>query len=228
MKLILAALVAVLFVSFSTAQVVFPGVVPPSLGAIPFSPAALPPTTFGLGAFGPFGGFPFGGFPGAFGAFGFGRGFFPFFGGFNPNFRRILGKRSTDEVVARPTKAFCWFQDLNSTVKCTGSFETFECGVETRLSAIKGITMRLPTLGVVPETTTFKSTPTSVLRLYSRVIDANYTFVSPRDEKPVTLALYNTFEFTEPGFYVKDTACWNKFYGVVNTTVTWFSIWYTA
>ena len=108
------------------------------------------------------------------------------------------------------------------------SFETFECGVETRLESIKGITMKLPSLGVVPEKATLKSTTTDVLRLYSRIVDSNCTFTTPRESKPVTLAIYSTPELSEPGFFIKDTACWSKFFNVVNTTITQFSLCYTA
>ena len=88
MNMIAISSLVVLLAGLSTAQIL-PGFVPPMLPAQPFSPLALPPTTFGFGV----------------GALSMGLGFpfmpffrpFPFLGGFNPNFRRVLGKRSTDE-----------------------------------------------------------------------------------------------------------------------------------
>ena len=106
--------------------------------------------------------------------------------------------------------------------------ETFECATEVRLEELKDLTIRLPNLNIVPETTTYKTTLVDILRLYSRTTESKWTFVTPSTGKEVTLSVFSTSELTASGFYVKDTTCWAKIVSLVKSVPTRFSIVYKA
>ena len=111
--------------------------------------------------------------------------------------------------------------------------EEIDCEVSTRMSELKGLTMRLPDLAVLSDTVALKSEPINVIRLYSTLAllesSSKWTFIAPRTGKPVTLTLFSTPELgDEQGFLVKDNTCWNKLFSQLNSTIAHFSLFYTA
>jgi len=174
-------------------------VVPPLPFIPPFFGGFFP--RFGLG-FGPFG----------FGGLGLGLGFgrFGLFG------RRFFGKRSAEgftESWLKANRTICRWEEARSVIRCEGE-QTFECGAEARLDEIKGITVRLPSLNMIPDvirTTGQKEVP--AVRLFSRVTGTS-TLVNPRTSKDVVLSIYSSPVITEAGWLVKDAKCYERLEGL--------------
>jgi len=205
LALLLVASVAVLV----NAQLPVPAPVPAPLPVpLPVPVPVVPPLPFIPpffgGLFPRFGfGFPFG--------FGFGLGRFGFLG------RRFLfGKRSAEgftESWLRANRTICRWEEARSVIRCEGE-QAFECGVEARLDEIKGITVRLPSLNMIPDvikTTGQKEVP--AVRLFSRVTGTS-TLVNPRTSRDVVLSIYSSPVITEAGWLVKDAKCYERLEGL--------------
>jgi hypothetical protein len=196
----------------------------------------------GFGGIGPFGGLgPFGGFgplgiPFGLGGFGFGAGLgglgpFPipgpigFRGGHLPFVPPIIGKRSVEaenatDVDIQQNRTICSWVQTSSMIRCVGSEENVECGVEARLDEIRNVTVKLPELSIMSQNIkTTENKETGILRLVSRVQEAlrQWTMIHPRTEKEVVLSIYSSPAVNEPGFFVKDAKCFEKIDSIVRS-----------
>lgn len=158
---------------------------------------------------------PFVGFggPGLFGlgGLGFGLGLGGGFG-FNPLWRNPLGKREIEEAPVNRTT--CSYVAASSMIRCIG-MENIECEVRAHLEDLKNITIRLPSLNIVPE---IIEKETEVLRLVSRMVESRWTFVHPMTGETVMLSIYPTRKEIIPGFMVKDEKCFRQIRSLVSPT----------
>lgn len=209
MKFVAVFLIVAYLFAESNSQLLPPApllpVVPPVL-PVPFVPPFL-----GFPRFFP--GFPFFGGLGGFGPFGFGPFGLRRFGLFGPFGR--FGRSVAEEKPSR-NETTCHFVSNSSVIRCEGE-RAFECPVETRLTELRDITIRLPNLSMVAQPIKAGQNETEAVRLFSRVWGAQSTLINPRTNKDVIISIYSSPVLNEPGFFVKDEKCMDQIENLVST-----------
>jgi len=136
----------------------------------------------------------------------------------------LLGKRSVDEVADESVK--CFINTFTKTIDCSDSIgQRVACGIESHFDS--NIKLNLTDLAIVEKFTPARGeifgllSPKSALYQMQHgqglvgfltpevLANGKFTYMDPVTLKPVFLSFYFDVTINEPGFVVKDKACYD-------------------
>ncbi len=104
--------------------------------------------------------------------------------------------------------------------KCSAE-QNIECEAESRLDVIKDITLRLPSLNIMPEMIkTTDGKEASILRILSTTTGSRATLIHPRTNQEIMISMYSSPIIKEPGFWIKDNKCFGRIDAMVSPSGT--------
>ena len=109
-------------------------------------------------------------------------------------------------------KTICSYEGATNLLQCASVSASFECQVEERLTGLENVSIRLADMEIVPVV----ANKFDVLRILSRASSGLFSFIQPGSTKQITITMSNSEKVTEPGLFVKDSACWSQFQRVVS------------
>ncbi|CAF0787364.1 unnamed protein product [Brachionus calyciflorus] len=120
----------------------------------------------------------------------------------------LIGKRavsnSTEDDQIQVNQTFCSYSSQRGILSCHGIKNNFDCDVTPRLSGFEKLKLKLSDLELVPaEEGNF-----NILRLLNP--NSKFTVVEPFNKKQIVLSLFNAEHPSEPGFMIRDSACWSN------------------